>query len=208
LSGDSIELIELCSFAATLLSQLSHRIPFLFHRCMSTAAATTGSSQLATFAAGCFWSVELIFQREPGVLKSAVGYIGGTVSNPSYKAVCTGSTGHAEAVQLNYDPSQVSYERLLDIFWHKHDPTTPNRQGNDVGSQYRSAIFYHGEEQKQLAEKSKEEQQKNYKSPIVTEIVDATNINFWPAEEYHQQYLQKGGQCAAKGDKTAIRCYG
>jgi len=160
----------------------------------------------ATFAAGCFWSVELIYQRAPGVLRTAVGYIGGNTVNPTYKQVCSGTTGHAEAVQIQYDPAVVSYVQLLDTFWNKHNPTTPNRQGNDVGTQYRSAIFYHDDEQKRLAEESKAKEQQKYDSPIVTEIVPAPT--FYTAEDYHQQYLEKGGQCSAKGSKDRIRCYG
>lgn len=171
-----------------------------------TMAAAAASSSLATFAAGCFWSVELLYQREPGVLTTAVGYIGGHQESPTYKQVCTGATGHAEAVQLTYDPAVVSYSRLLDLFWHKHDPTTLNRQGGDHGTQYRSAIFYHTQEQKKEAAESMAKEQNKYAVPIVTEICEAGH--FWPAEEYHQSYLAKGGQCSAKGSKEAIRCYG
>jgi len=162
--------------------------------------------ELATFAAGCFWSVELIFQREPGVDDTIVGYTGGQVDHPTYEQVCSGKTGHAESVQITYDPKVVSYDRLLDIFFHKHDPTTKDRQGGDRGTQYRSAIFYHTPQQQAAALKKKDEIQKSYKSPLVTEIVPA--VKFWRAEEYHQRYLEKGGQCANKGDKTDIRCYG
>jgi len=167
---------------------------------------SSNSQQTATFAAGCFWSVELVYQREPGVISSKVGYTGGSKVNPTYKEVCTGTTGHAESVQLVYDPSQVSYKKLLQIFWEKHDPTTKDQQGGDVGSQYRSAIFYHTPEQKVEAESSLKEEQKKWAGKIVTEIVPATT--FYNAEDYHQKYLEKGGQCAAKGDKTKIRCYG
>jgi len=160
----------------------------------------------ATFAAGCFWSVELIFQREPGVVDSTVGYTGGKVANPSYEAVCTGRTGHAEAVQLTYNPKQVTYKRLLDIFFDKHDSTQLNRQGNDTGSQYRSGIWYHTEQQRVEAEERKAEEQKKQKRPVVTEITPAQE--YYVAEDYHQRYLEKGGQCAMKGDKTKIRCYG
>lgn len=160
----------------------------------------------ATFAAGCFWSVELAYQRLPGVLTTSVGYIGGSKDNPTYREVCSGTTGHAEAVQVTFDADQISYGDLLRVFWKKHDPTTPNRQGNDVGSQYRSAIFYHTEGQKEEAEASKTEHQQSHSRPIVTQIVAATT--FWPAEEYHQRYLEKGGQCASKGATDPIRCYG
>jgi len=171
---------------------------------MSTDAQS--SLQKATFAAGCFWSVELVYQREPGVMDTSVGYTGGNVKNPSYEAVCSGRTGHAEAVQVTFDPKAVSYGRLLDVFFDKHDPTQVNGQGNDHGSQYRSAIFYHSEEQRKEAEAKKAEVQGKYKKPIATEITQMTE--YYPAEEYHQRYLEKGGQCSIKGDKTKIRCYG
>ncbi len=151
---------------------------------------------IATFAAGCFWGVEELFRHEKGVKDTVVGYAGGQIENPNYEMVCSGKTGHAEAVQVIYDPQEISYEGLLKIFWENHDPTTPNRQGPDIGSQYRSAIFYHNERQKEAAIKSKEELGKSgkYKDPIVTEITSAST--FYPAEEYHQQYLEKtGGVC-------------
>ena len=160
----------------------------------------------ATFAAGCFWSVELVFQREPGVVDTTVGYTGGTVANPSYEAVCTGRTGHAEAVQVTFNPKEVTYRRLLDIFFDKHDPTQMNRQGGDVGTQYRSGIWYHNEQQKKEAEERKAEEQKKLGRTVVTEITPAQE--YYMAEDYHQRYLEKGGQCAIKGDKTKIRCYG
>jgi peptide-methionine (S)-S-oxide reductase len=152
----------------------------------------------ATFAAGCFWGVEKIFEALPGVVSTQVGYTGGHVKDPSYEMVCTGLTGHAEALEATYDPSKIKYEKLLETFWKYHDPTTLNRQGNDVGSQYRSAIFYHSPEQKKAAERSKAILEKSgiFKKPIVTEIVPASE--FYRAEEYHQQYLQKNpnGYCA------------
>jgi len=162
--------------------------------------------ETATVAAGCFWSVELIFQRAHGVMNTQVGYIGGNVANPSYDQVCSGRTGHAESVQVKFNPSEISYRELLQIFFNKHDPTTKDRQGNDRGTQYRSAIFYHSPEQQQTAQQVKDEEQKKYKQPICTEIVPAST--WYPAEDYHQRYLEKGGQCALKGDKTPIRCYG
>ncbi|KAJ2556394.1 Peptide methionine sulfoxide reductase A2-1 [Coemansia sp. RSA 1933] len=167
---------------------------------------TKDSSQLATFAAGCFWSVELVYQRKDGIIQSQVGYTGGSKENPSYKDVCAGTTGHAEAVRLEFDPAVISYQDLLKVFWNKHNPTQGNRQGGDVGSQYRSAIFYHSEEQRELAEQSKAERQKSYKAPITTQIVPAGT--FYPGEKYHQRYLEKGGQCASKGCNDAILCYG
>lgn len=147
----------------------------------------------ATFAAGCFWGVEAAFRQVKGVTSTTVGYMGGTLPNPSYNDVCTDKTGHAEVVQVEYDPAEVSYDELLDIFWHNHDPTQCNRQGPDVGTQYRSAIFYHTPEQQQAAEESNKrlEASGKYKRAIVTEIVPASD--FWRAEDYHQQYLEKRG---------------
>ena len=150
-------------------------------------------TEKATFGAGCFWHVEEAFRNVKGVVKTTVGYSGGKMSNPRYEDVCTQETGHAEAVQVEFDPSRVSYEKLLDVFWSNHDPTQLNRQGQDVGTQYRSAIFYHNPEQKKLAIASKEKLQKSgkYSKPIVTEILPASE--FYKAEEYHQQYLEKRG---------------
>src|SRR5579863_3731888 len=145
----------------------------------------------ATFAAGCFWGVEAAFRQLKGVTATTVGYIGGTMHDPTYHDVCTGRTGHAEAVQVEYDPSQVSYDDLLRVFWENHDPTTLNRQGPDVGTQYRSAIFFHTPEQEAAAKASKEKAQALFKNKIVTEITPASE--FWRAEEYHQQYLEKRG---------------
>jgi peptide-methionine (S)-S-oxide reductase len=148
----------------------------------------------ATFAAGCFWGVEAAFRQLKGVTATSVGYIGGTKPDPTYHDVCTGRTGHAEAVQVEYDPSQASYDDLLRVFWENHDPTTLNRQGPDVGTQYRSAIFFHTPEQEAAAKASKEALAKSgrFKGPIVTEIQPAPE--FWQAEDYHQQYLEKRGQ--------------
>jgi peptide-methionine (S)-S-oxide reductase len=148
---------------------------------------------LATFGAGCFWGVEEVFRQIPGVKNTTVGYMGGTTENPTYEEVCTDQTGHAEVVQVEYDPEQVTYEDLLDVFWNNHNPTTLNRQGPDVGTQYRSVIFYHTDEQKQAAEASKKQldQSGKWKDPIVTQIEPAST--FWRAEEYHQRYLQKRG---------------
>ena len=147
----------------------------------------------ATFGAGCFWHVEEAFCRLKGVTSTAVGYMGGGVENPSYGDVHTGETGHAEVVQVEYETSQISYEALLEVFWRNHNPTTRNRQGPDVGTQYRSVIFYHDEKQEALAKASKEKLEKSgkYKRPIVTEITPAST--FWRAEEYHQKYLEKHG---------------
>ena len=150
-------------------------------------------TEKATFGAGCFWGVEETFRKVKGVTATAVGYTGGELANPTYEDVCTDRTGHAEVVQVEYDPAQVSYDQLLDVFWSNHDPTTLNRQGPDVGMQYRSVVFYHTPEQKAAAEASRERQQKSgrFRRPIVTEIAPAAP--FYRAEEYHQRYLEKRG---------------
>ncbi|MHB9035381.1 MAG: peptide-methionine (S)-S-oxide reductase MsrA [Armatimonadota bacterium] len=149
----------------------------------------------ATFAAGCFWGVESAFREliGKGVVSTTVGYTGGHTENPTYEDVCSHTTGHAEAVEIQFDPSKISYKELLDVFWSIHDPTTPNRQGPDVGSNYRSAIFYHNPEQLKAAEESKAQLEKSgkFKRPIVTEITPAGV--FYPAEDYHQQYYEKRG---------------
>jgi peptide-methionine (S)-S-oxide reductase len=151
-------------------------------------------TEKATFGAGCFWGVEESFRNLTGVLSTSVGYAGGTQENPTYRDVCTDKTGHAEVVEVEFDPSQVSYEQLLEVFWSNHNPTTLNRQGPDVGIQYRSVIFYHSPEQQTAAAASKERLQKSgrFNRPIVTQIEPAPK--FWRAEEYHQRYLQKRGQ--------------
>lgn len=148
----------------------------------------------ATFGAGCFWGVEAAFRRVPGVVSTAVGYMGGSLKNPTYHDVCTGTTGHAEVVQVEYDPSQVSYDDLLNLFWTIHDPTSLNHQGPDVGAQYRSVIFFHDTEQRAAALASKQRLRLSgqYRRPIVTEITRAST--FYPAEEYHQHYLEKQTQ--------------
>jgi peptide-methionine (S)-S-oxide reductase len=147
----------------------------------------------ATFAAGCFWGVEATFRQLPGVTATRVGYTGGHFADPTYKDVCSDRTGHAEAVEVDYDPAKLSYEKLLEVFWENHDPTQLNRQGPDYGSQYRSAIFFHTPEQESEAKLSKEQLEKSgrFKKPIVTQIVPA--VTFHPAEDYHQQYLEKRG---------------
>lgn len=147
----------------------------------------------ATFGAGCFWGVEVAFRQVPGVTATSAGYLGGTLPNPTYEDVCTGSTGHAEVVEVTYDPGKVSYEDLLDVFWSSHDPTTLNRQGPDRGTQYRSAIFYHNDAQRQAAITSKDRLSgtDRFSAPIVTEITPAST--FYRAEEYHQRYLEKRG---------------
>ena len=148
---------------------------------------------LATFGAGCFWGVEVAFRQVKGVTDAAAGYLGGHLENPTYEDVCSGRTGHAEVVQVEFDPAVVSYAELLDVFWQSHDPTTLNRQGPDVGAQYRSAIFYHTPEQAELAASSKRAlaESGRFTRPIVTEITPATT--FYQAEEYHQRYLEKHG---------------
>ena len=146
----------------------------------------------ATFGAGCFWGVEAAFRQLEGVTKTEVGYEGGSLANPTYEDVCSHTTGHAEVVQVTYDPERVSYEQLLDVFWAKHDPTQLNRQGWDIGDQYRSAIFVHDDEQRAAAEDSKEREQANWRRRIVTVVEPAQT--FWLAEDYHQQYLEKRGR--------------
>lgn len=148
----------------------------------------------ATFGAGCFWCVEAIYDNLKGVEKVVSGYAGGTAKNPSYKEVCTGNTGHAEVCQIYYNPDTISFEELLEVFWQVHDPTTLNRQGGDVGTQYRSAIFYHNEAQKELAKKylNKLDDEGVFLAPIVTEITPFTN--FYPAENYHQDYFELNGE--------------
>uniref|UniRef100_A0A0C9QSK8 peptide-methionine (S)-S-oxide reductase n=1 Tax=Wollemia nobilis TaxID=56998 RepID=A0A0C9QSK8_9CONI len=168
-------------------------------------------NEFAQFGAGCFWGVELAFQRVHGVTKTEVGYSQGILHNPKYEDVCTGNTKHAEVVRVQYDPSQCPYDALLDCFWDRHDPTTINRQGNDVGTQYRSGIYYYSPEQEKAAQESMERHQKTVSAKIVTEILPAKK--FYRAEEYHQQYLEKGGrfrakQSAGKGCTDPIRCYG
>ena len=154
--------------------------------------------ETATFGAGCFWGVEEAFRRIDGVADTAVGYSGGTAENPTYKDVCRGRTGHAEVVELQYDPAKVSYEKLLEVFWSVHDPTQLNRQGPDVGAQYRSVIFFHTPQQKAAATESRAalESSDRLGKPIVTEIVPAST--FYRAEEYHQRYLEKRGQASCR----------
>jgi peptide-methionine (S)-S-oxide reductase len=148
-------------------------------------------SETATFGAGCFWGVEVAFRNVPGVVNTAVGYEGGRLANPTYEDVCSKTTGHAEVVQVEFDPDEVSYNELLDVFWDVHDPTQVNRQGFDIGSNYRSVIFFHSPEQQERALESKARAQGRFDKPIATEITPASD--FWRAEEYHQQYLVKRG---------------
>lgn len=150
----------------------------------------------ATFAAGCFWQVEVEYRNTDGVKDAVVGYMGGSAERPTYEEVCTGSTGHAEVCQVTFDPEEISYEELLEVFWGLHDPTQVNRQGPDVGTQYRTAIFFHTPEQEAEATASRERTQAKLSKPIATEIVPAGN--FWPAEDYHQRYLEKRGLATCK----------
>ena len=145
----------------------------------------------AIFASGCFWGTQYYLAKGKGVISTEVGFTGGTKDNPTYKEVCTGKTGHTESIQIEFDPTVIPYEKILDVFWHTHDPTTLNRQGNDVGTQYRSAIFYHNPKQKEIAEKSKRDLEKAgvYKNPIVTEITPFKN--FYVAEDYHKNYYEE-----------------
>ena len=156
----------------------------------------------ATFGAGCFWGVEAAFRQLDGVTKTRVGYAGGDVENPTYEDVCSHTTGHAEVVEVTYDPDQTSYDELLEVFWGKHNPTQLNRQGWDIGDQYRSVIFVHDEEQRAAAESSKQNEQAAYRKPIVTQIEPAPT--FYEAEDYHQQYLEKRGRssCTATLART------
>lgn len=169
-------------------------LPLFSQKAKEVAILPAGTTQVATFAAGCFWGVEYAFRKVPGVLKTTVGYTGGHTKNPTYEEVCSHTTGHAEAVQVEFDPSKVSYEKLLETFWAIHDPTTVNRQGPDVGSNYRSAVFYNSPEQEKEALALKEKLRKSgkFKRPIVTEI--APTKEFYKAEDYHQQYFEKTGQ--------------
>ena len=146
-------------------------------------------TELATLAGGCFWGVEELFRKLPGVLETTVGYTGGNLAKPTYEDVKNGTTGHAESIEIKFDPDRISYDEILDYFFRLHDPTTRNRQQNDIGTQYRSAIFFHDDDQRQAAERARERAQAKWSKPIVTEIVPAAE--FWAAEEYHQDYLQR-----------------
>lgn len=158
-----------------------------------TMPVESKQTDTVTLGAGCFWCVEAVFQNLNGVISVTSGYSGGTIANPSYREVCTGTTGHAEVCNIVYDPSKVSFDEILEVFWKTHDPTTMNRQGNDMGTQYRSAIFYHNEKQKEIAEKYKKELNASgaFDNPVVTEISPFTN--FYKAEDYHQNYFNENG---------------
>ena len=146
-------------------------------------------TEKATLAGGCFWGVEELIRKLPGVINTEVGYTGGTLANPRYEDMKKGNTGHAESIEIEFDPAKISYDEILDFFFRLHDPTTANRQGNDVGTSYRSAIFYHDEKQREAAERAKQRAQPKWARPIVTEVVPASP--FWAAEDYHQDYLQR-----------------
>lgn len=176
----------------------------------STKGTEMNQYEKATFGGGCFWCIEAVYQSLPGVISVNSGYAGGTKVNPTYEEICTGKTGHAEVVEIIFDPAKISYEKLLDVFWKAHDPTTLNRQGADVGTQYRSIIFYHNQNQKFSAEKSKLEAQRQFTDKIVTEIKPL--VHFYVAEEYHQDYFEKNPDAAycrfvikPKLDKLKIR---
>lgn len=190
----------------SMKSILALLFPFLFLSCNAMpedakkpaeAPKVPEGHEVATLGAGCFWCIEAAYNQLDGVSAAISGYTGGTVANPTYEDICTGTSGHAEVVQVVFDPKKISYEKILAWFWDLHDPTTLNRQGNDVGTQYRSSIFYHSDEQKKVAEASKKAAAGNFKDPIVTEITKATK--FHPAEQYHQDYYfqnkSKNGYC-------------
>lgn len=165
---------------------------------MKSPTQTNAPTELATIGGGCFWCTEAVFQMLPGVITITSGYAGGTKENPTYEEVCQGHTGHAEVIQITFDPTKVSYDKILEVFWEAHDPTTLNRQGNDVGTQYRSIILFSDARQKELAEKSKAEAQQHFLQPIVTEIVPLTK--FYAGEGYHQNYYRSNpnqGYCRA-----------
>jgi len=170
----------------------------IVHQAAIAQSMNTNKTELATLGGGCFWCTEAIYELLPGVKSAVSGYAGGSTPNPTYKQVCSGNTGHAEVIQIEFDPTAISYAKVLETFWDAHDPTTRNRQGADVGTQYRSIILYHDEAQKEIAEKSKAAAQERFEDPIVTEIVSLTK--FYPAEDYHQGYFAANpneGYCRA-----------
>jgi len=193
----TIYLLQLSILLLTFVSacgQKNNKSKTIQTNIMMTNEVNNKELDTALFGAGCFWCVEAMFQRLDGVVKVESGYAGGHALNPTYKEVCTGTTGHAEVCRITFDPKKVSYETLLSIFWQTHDPTTLNRQGNDVGTQYRSSIFYYNDVQKQLAEKYKTELNASgaFSSPIVTEIIAVSN--YYPAEDYHQNYYNQNSE--------------
>lgn len=186
--------LPLASFAWLMMLNLSGSATMTEPQSPASTPPQAEQLEQATFGSGCFWCTEAFFERLSGVKKVVSGYSGGHVKNPSYKQVCTGMTGHAEVVQVTYDPKVISYAELLEVFWKTHDPTTLNRQGADVGTQYRSAVFYHNEEQRKLAEEYKMKLNNSgaFRAPIVTEITKFDT--FYPAENYHQNYFQQNGR--------------
>ena len=184
-------LLAALAFAFFTTAVRAQVVPAAKRTTMETTNQSAAPREIATLAGGCFWGMEEILRKIPGVLDTKVGYIGGSVPNPTYKLICTGITGHAEAVQIHFDPTKLSYEQVLGYFFRLHDPTTLNRQHNDRGTQYRSAIFYNSDEQKTVAERVKAGVDKSgkWKQPVVTEITKASE--WWPAEGYHQKYLVK-----------------
>jgi peptide-methionine (S)-S-oxide reductase len=186
-------LIFICSLGAVLSACGNPKEAEAKNNIMKEEIMTTATTDTATFGSGCFWCTEALFQDLEGVISVTSGYSGGTIKNPAYKEICTGRTGHAEVIRIIFDPNKITYPELLEVFWKTHDPTTLNRQGNDVGTQYRSVIFYHSEEQKMLAEKYKKELDSSgaFDKPIVTEISPASA--FYKAENYHQDYFNLNG---------------
>ncbi len=172
-----------------LLSMLVSMISFSMNAAPESTNAAPAKTELATFGGGCFWCTEAVFQSLDGVKKVTSGYAGGKTENPTYEQVCSGETGHAEVIQIEFDPTKISYDKLVDVFWEAHDPTTLNRQGNDFGTQYRSIILYHNDAQKAAAEKSKKEAAAHFSKPIVTEIVPFTK--FYASESYHHDYYRR-----------------
>ncbi len=184
-------------YTKVIVIRIMNRIIFLILALFSTIeikGEQMNRYEKATLGGGCFWCTEAVFESLPGVITVISGYAGGAKTNPTYEEICTGKTGHAEVVEITFDPAKISYAKLLEIFWKAHDPTTLNRQGADVGTQYRSVIFYHNESQKVLAEKSRSEAQKQHEKPIVTEIKPL--VQFYQAEEYHQNYFEKNPDAA------------
>ena len=187
--------LTLAIIGLTTLLSCSQKSPtsttkITMHNNMESTTQQAAGTETATFANGCFWCTEAVFEELKGVISATSGYIGGQTENPNYKEICTGETGHAEALQIVFDPAKITFDELLEVFWETHDPTILNRQGADVGTQYRSGVFYHNEEQKEKAEKYKAELNKSgaFDKPIVTEITAASK--FYPAEDYHQQYFE------------------
>jgi len=210
-TGQKVRVTEITKDSLTIDGNAPHAGKELELEATVLRRGALGESGVAVMdvAGGCFWGMELAFQRAAGVVGTAVGYTHGEKANPTYNEVCSGATGHTEAVRIYYDEEQTTPAELLDVFFGRHDPTQLNRQGNDRGTQYRGGIYYHTEEQKEAAEAAIAAQQKVYgDQEVVTELKPAADSDFWHAEDYHQQYLQKGGQDACKTATETIRCYG